>query len=97
MRTACWLLLFGLSACGDQTTTVAETYPDMQSKGFHVFSRNCSSCHAPPQPTAHTAAEWPAVIARMQSHRVQRGLGPILAGEKVMIRDYLVRHARKEG
>lgn len=95
MRCAC-LLLLGLAACSEQGTLI-EQYPDMQSKEFQVYSQNCSACHAPPQPSAHTAAEWPAVITRMQNHRIHRGLGRIMAYEAIMIRDYLIRHARPEG
>lgn len=94
MRVA-WLLLFALAACGSNTPVVTENYPDMQTREFHVFSQSCSACHAPPQPTAHTAGEWPAVIARMQNKRIQRGLGPIVADEMRLVRDYLMTHAKK--
>ncbi|HXH71363.1 MAG TPA: hypothetical protein VNI58_00920 [Mariprofundaceae bacterium] len=93
---ALWLVLLGLAACSN-APVVTESYPDMQTQEFHVYAENCSVCHAPPQPTAHTAGEWPAVIARMQNKRIQRGLGPIMSGDMVKVRDYLILHAKKEG
>jgi len=92
-----WLLLFALAACSNQGSVTTEQYPDMGSAEFHVYSQSCSACHAPPQPTAHTASEWPSVIARMQNHRIQRALGPIMAGEMAKVRAYLTAHAKKEG
>ena len=47
-------------------------------------------------PTAHTAREWPAVLARMQQHRIQRSLAPVSARDMVVIRDYLIRYAKKD-
>ncbi len=35
-------------------------------------------------------------MARMQQHRIQRSLAPIMAQDMVVIRDYLIRHAKKD-
>jgi len=85
-----------LLSCEAGQSTVSMDYPDQQSSAFQTFARQCSQCHAPPMPTVHTAAEWPSVIARMQQHRVQRSLAPILAKDMTMIRDYLIQHAKKD-
>lgn len=57
-------------------------------------ARYCGGCHLPPNPGAHTAEEWPAVVARMQQHRTKRGL-PTIPGEALdRIMDYLQQSAR---
>ena len=37
------------------------------------FSATCSQCHALPEPVQHTAADWPAVVLRMQRNMVAMG------------------------
>lgn len=37
----------------------------------------CSGCHGPPSPQAHSPDEWPAVVARMQQRRAQKGMAAI--------------------
>jgi len=71
------------------------SYPDATSADFQVYARHCSECHAPAQPSAHPASEWPNVIARMQMHRIQRSLGPVPAADIAVIRRYLENHAGK--
>lgn len=36
-----------------------------------LFSQMCSRCHALPDPRAHTSADWPAVVTRMEQHMQQ--------------------------
>jgi hypothetical protein len=90
------IILLTLAACEAGQSTLQADYPDQQSRAFQIFARQCSQCHAPPMPTAHTAMEWPSVMARMQQHRIQRSLAPIMAQDMVVIRDYLIRHAKKD-
>ena len=71
-------------------------YPDMGSPLFNNYYAQCSQCHAPSLPSAHTAAEWPSVIARMQMHRIERRIPPIMAADMVRVRDYLTRYARAD-
>ena len=33
-----------------------------------MYQRACNQCHELPDPAAHSADEWPAVVARMQSN-----------------------------
>jgi len=89
------LLLSVLMAGSCDMTQKGESisYPDAKSADFQVYARHCSECHAPAQPSAHPASEWPNVIARMQMHRIQRSLGPIPAADITVIRRYLESHA----
>ncbi|MDX8390950.1 MAG: hypothetical protein R8K53_00020 [Mariprofundaceae bacterium] len=85
-----------LSGCDGYAVNVTHEYPDSKSEAFKVYARHCSECHAPPLPSAHVAARWPNVIARMQQQRLQRSMASIPAGDIVILRDYLLAHAAKE-
>lgn len=37
--------------------------------GRDVFASTCSQCHELPDPTQHSAADWPSVVMRMGQHR----------------------------
>jgi len=84
-----------LAACSDHTSAPVVTYPEPGSPALANYQNQCSQCHAPPRPTAHTAVEWPSVIARMQQHRMERRMAPMLASKMTMVRDYLQRNAAK--
>ncbi len=43
-----------------------ERYPEVYSPSAQPFRLACSQCHVLPDPRRHTAAEWRAVVARMQ-------------------------------
>lgn len=62
--------------------------PDAQ-----VFVAKCSVCHQTPSPSAHTAAEWPEVIARMQSNMAQMGVTQLTVDEVAQVAAYLKAHA----
>jgi len=87
-------LLAGCDSGAKQAEAIV--YPEMQSRAFENYRQQCGVCHVPPRTTAHTAAEWPSVIARMQQHRVERRIAPMMAGDMTAVRDYLVRHAAPE-
>ncbi len=86
-----------LSACDAPRKGETLTYPDANSADFQVFARQCSQCHAPPQPTAHVRPEWARVIARMQQHLVQRSMAPMPAADIAVLRRYLENHAAEGG
>lgn len=73
--------------------------PDPQSPGAILVNHYCVQCHARPSPQQHTAAEWPAVVSRMQGHMQalsNRGAKPIHRLSAAEIRDiiaYLQTHA----
>ncbi len=59
-----------------------------------VFQASCSGCHAPPDPRRYSAAEWPAVVARMRQHMVTQGR-PVPPPEVLgTVVEFLQRHAR---
>lgn len=49
-----------------QTPLDPARYPEVQRPSGDAFRLACSQCHVLPDPQRHTAAEWPAVVARMQ-------------------------------
>ncbi len=66
-----------------------------------VFAQACSQCHALPDPSQHTAEEWPRVVARMRENlewmnRVQSGSDPREPQLRVPeIVGFLQKHARR--
>ena len=77
-------------------------YPEVNSSAGESFRRACSQCHVLPDPLRHTAEEWPAVVARMQTNMewMNRVVGskPVPGEPQLLIEDinaFLARHARK--
>ena len=44
----------------------AARYPEVNEPSAEAFRLACSQCHVLPDPARHTAAEWPAVVSRME-------------------------------
>jgi len=84
-----------LTACTSETQTTQRqsSFPGIQSPGYAVLVEQCSSCHASPRPETHTFPEWARVVLRMQSYRVQRGLGAIADQDMQVLLDYLGKYA----
>jgi hypothetical protein len=59
-----------------------------------LFSARCTQCHALPDPTLHTAQEWPGVIDRMRQHVVEFKRVPISDAEKERLVSFLSKHHR---
>jgi hypothetical protein len=83
-----------------------QRYPDVNRPEAEAFRLACSQCHVLPDPQRHTAAEWPAVVTRMQENmewmnrvvgskpRQDRAAGePQLRIEE--INAFLEKHARR--
>ncbi|MDA8164089.1 MAG: hypothetical protein M0017_03510 [Desulfobacteraceae bacterium] len=76
--------------------------PDPDSEGARLLQEFCSQCHYLPGPGLHTAAQWPAVVSRM-NRRMQMMSGMMMMGrieaptaqELATIRGYLETHAQK--
>ena len=51
-----------------QTPLDAKRYPEVNRPSGEAFRLACQQCHVLPDPKRHTAAEWPAVVARMQQN-----------------------------
>jgi len=75
--------------------------PTPDAQGAAVLNRYCTQCHALPGPGRHTAAEWPAVLERMNTlmevaSRFRGLMGKIQAPppeELVLLREYLQENA----
>ena len=51
-----------------QTPLDPKRYPEVSRRSGEAFRIACSQCHVLPDPQRHTAAEWRAVVARMQEN-----------------------------
>ena len=51
-----------------QTPLDPKRYPEVNRRSGEAFRLACSQCHVLPDPQRHTAAEWRAVVARMQEN-----------------------------
>jgi hypothetical protein len=51
-----------------QTPLDPARYPELARPSAEPFRLACSQCHVLPDPRRHTAAEWRAVVARMQQN-----------------------------
>jgi cytochrome c5 len=47
-----------------------------------VYREVCGDCHAAPDPRAYAAATWPALLERMDAHRVAMARPPLGAGQR---------------
>jgi cytochrome c5 len=54
-----------------------------------LFNARCTQCHSLPDPTLHTAAEWPGVIDRMRRHVSEFKRMPISDAEKERLVSFL--------
>jgi len=77
-------------------------YPEVNRPSGEAFRVACSQCHVLPDPRRHTAAEWRAVVARMQENMLwmNRVVGSKpLPGEPQLrveeINAFLEKYARK--
>jgi len=80
----------------------AKKIPEVNSARAESFRVACGQCHALPDPQMHAAAEWPAVVERMQRNMewMNRVVGsqPIPGEPQLKIEDinaFLIRHARR--
>jgi len=51
-----------------QTPLDEKRYPEVNRPSGEAFRLACNQCHVLPDPQRHTAAEWPAVVARMREN-----------------------------
>ena len=77
-------------------------YPEVNAPSGEPFRLACGQCHALPDPQRHTAAQWPAVVARMQKNLewMNRVVGskPVPGEPQLKIEDinaFLIRYARR--
>lgn len=70
-----------------------DTLAPPTTAGEQLFRETCAQCHALPDPSQHTAGEWPAVVARMQQNIQAMDRKPMSAEEIRQITDYLQARA----
>ncbi len=76
--------------------------PAVNAPAAEAFRVACQQCHVLPDPTRHTAREWPAVVARMQKNmewmnRVVNSK-PVQGEPQLRVEDinaFLARYAKK--
>jgi cytochrome c2 len=47
---------------------IAPGHPALKTEAGKMFAIACAQCHALPDPSQHSAPEWPAVVERMKEH-----------------------------
>jgi hypothetical protein len=77
-------------------------YPEANAPSAEAFRLACSQCHVLPDPARHTAAEWPAVVARMEQNMqwMNRVVGSKAAAGEPQLRTeeilaFLTKYARR--
>jgi cytochrome c2 len=81
-------------------------YPEVKQPSGEAFRLACNQCHVLPDPKRHTAAEWPAVVERMQRNMqwMNRVVGTRPASDKAggepqlrvdEINAFLAKYARR--
>ena len=77
-------------------------YPDVYQPQGEAFRLACNQCHVLPDPRRHTAAEWRAVVARMQENMAWMnrvvGTKPVPGEPQLRVDEinaFLARHARQ--
>ena len=74
--------------------TANAALPDTSSSAGQLTVRFCGQCHGPPNPSVHTADEWPAVIARMKQHMTTAGARIPDEEQTQIIIEYMRSHTR---
>jgi len=77
-----------------ETGPAPSALPEAGTPDAVLFSERCHDCHKPPLPQDREAGAWPAIVQRMQSHRIANGFAPLTGEEERRIKAYLYRNAR---
>jgi len=48
-------------------------YSDLDGPAGRAFQATCAQCHALPDPTQHSAGDWPGVVGRMERNMAVMG------------------------
>ncbi len=73
-----------------------DSLSDAESDSAKAFIRECSRCHALPDPRQHTPDQWAAVVKRMQNHAQESQLPLIQEQDLKNIIRYLQDQSRKD-
>ena len=83
------------ASCTAKPAPSAPVYPEAGAPDEILFSSRCHECHVPPFPRDRAAAAWPAIVERMQRHRIANGMTPLSGEEQGRITAYLQRNAKR--
>lgn len=67
--------------------------PTPAAPGARAFQATCATCHGLPDPRQHTAAQWPAIVRRMEQYMRATGTGLPGPDTLVLVTRYLEDHA----
>lgn len=95
-RVLIFLICGVLAACSAQSDSSHNVpkLPELGTPDEMLFKERCHDCHQPPLPQDRPANAWPAIVQRMQSHRITTGLIPLTEQEVRRIKAYLQRNAK---
>lgn len=65
------------------------------SVDYHRFMHRCGACHTAPDPSLHTATEWPDVIQRMKATMRKAGLLPMDTSDESAVLDFVLRRSKR--
>lgn len=90
-------LIAASAAIGLPVGMTAAELPDQGSDGAETYVEFCGACHGLPNPAAHSATDWPAVLRRMwvRSEGLPSSYAvPVPdARQRILILDYVLAHA----
>ncbi|PCH60836.1 MAG: hypothetical protein COC05_03275 [Gammaproteobacteria bacterium] len=82
--------------CDSEPQSPESTVSAQGSQADNVLNHLCGGCHVLPKPATKTAAEWPSVVWRMQTHRSQRAMRLLSETEINEITEYLIQNAKEQ-
>lgn len=83
--TGCTVAIF-LVSCTRSTAVTGPKYTSSEKleQGKTIFDNSCNKCHALPEPSKHTDAEWINTLSRMAPR------AKLTADQHQMVYDYLI-------
>ncbi len=93
------LLLAAASVALPPEGVTAADLPDPNSTGAQLIAKHCAQCHALPQPSMHSATDWPSVARRMWLREdglaASLGVSVPTTSERFLMLQYLSTNALK--
>lgn len=72
-----------------------EPLPEAESPAAMLYADRCGTCHRAHNPKLLTPKMWDVQLTRMQDQIARRGMRKVSPEDRVVILDYLTRHAVK--
>jgi len=89
-------MCLALAACDhdSRNSSAQVVVPATQVTDAGPLQSWCAQCHAPPSPRLHNADEWPAVVMRMEHHRLDARMPAVPDDARRKVVAWLQKHAR---